>query len=487
MKNINIYGFIALYGALFLVVLFKVFHVPVTIDELPTVSYYSRFSFWEIMMYPDNIPNNHILNTLLTKTTMFLFGKEQWVIRLPNLLSYLLFAWGVFRILKLTLRLDSPWFLAGALLFVNPYLLDFFGLCRGYGISLTMVTLSVGFLLAGFVERRHKFIWMALVCALLASYANFTTLVFWAAVTLIAGFWFLGEYRKNPKKLVRPLLLITLLSLAYLALIMVPLQKMHSTDEFQYWTSAGFYQETVISLIHNWYYNSPVLSRIPHVWFLLPVALALGAALFTAFIRKGKAVIPGTPETNPAFRPLYGVVAAALVLLPAAINLLQTAILGTPNLSGRTALFFYPLVALLFVAALTLTHRWRHSLAHKSLALALTILLAANLSHRISLHSVREWEFDANTLEVMDFLKDKYKGSPLSLKTSWFFHSSFTFYQITGKAPWIDLQPYDYNIDIATPAEYYYIFAEDADKLNSRFEVVHKFTRGRWLMKQKTD
>ncbi|HNZ69639.1 MAG TPA: hypothetical protein PLT53_12935 [Prolixibacteraceae bacterium] len=485
MKNVNFYSFIALYGALFLVLLFKVFHVPVTIDEVPTVYHYSRFSVWKIMMYPDNIPNNHILNTLLTKGTILLFGKEQWVIRLPNLLSFLLFAWGVFRILKLTLRLDSPWFLAGALLFVNPYLLDFFGLCRGYGISLTMVTLSAGFLLAGFGEGRHKFIWMALVCAILASYANFTALVFWAAVTIIAGFRFLWEYRKNPKQLVKPLLLITLLSLAYLALIMVPLQKMHSTNEFQYWTSRGFYHETVISLIHNWYYNSPVLSMIPHCWMLLPVALALGAALCASFIRK--AVGPGAPESDLACHPLCGVLAATLVLLPAAINLLQTTILGTPNLSGRTALFFYPLVALLFVIVLTLAYRWRHSLAHRSLALILTILLAANLSHRISLQSVREWEFDSNTLEVIDFLKEKCKGSPISLKTSWFFHSSFTFYQITGKAPWINLQPYDYNIDIATPAEYYYIFAEDAAKLNPRFEVVHKFTPDRWLMKKKTN
>jgi hypothetical protein len=218
---------------------------------------------------------------------------------------------------------------------------------------------------------------------------------------------------------------------------------------------------------------------------LLPVALALGAALCASFIRK--AVGPGAPESDLACHPLCGVLAATLVLLPAAINLLQTTILGTPNLSGRTALFFYPLVALLFVIVLTLAYRWRHSLAHRSLALILTILLAANLSHRISLQSVREWEFDSNTLEVIDFLKEKCKGSPISLKTSWFFHSSFTFYQITGKAPWINLQPYDYNIDIATPAEYYYIFAEDAAKLNPRFEVVHKFTPDRWLMKKKTN
>jgi hypothetical protein len=57
MRNFNFFGFITLYGILFLIILYKVLNVPVTTDELPTYFFYSRFSFWEIMMFPDNIPN----------------------------------------------------------------------------------------------------------------------------------------------------------------------------------------------------------------------------------------------------------------------------------------------------------------------------------------------------------------------------------------------------------------------------------------------
>ena len=108
MKSLNRFGYTALFGALFLVVLYKVLHVPVTIDELPAVFHYSKFNVWEIMMYPDHIPNNHILNTLLVKGSMLLFGQEQWAVRLPNLLAFLLYGLGVFRILRLLLGDGSP-------------------------------------------------------------------------------------------------------------------------------------------------------------------------------------------------------------------------------------------------------------------------------------------------------------------------------------------------------------------------------------------
>lgn len=483
-KNINTYGFIALFGALFLVVLYKVLHVPVTIDEVPAVFHYSKFSCWEIMMYPDNIPNNHILNTLLVKLSMMLFGAEQWAIRLPNLLAFLLYGLGVFRILRLLLGHHSPWFLAGALLFVHPYLLDFFGLARGYGLSLAMVTLSAGFLMQGYLRQSPAFLWSALATATLASYANFTTLVFWAAITLLTGAWFLMNHRHNLKKSIRPLLLITLVALAYLALIMVPLQKMHSSNEFQYWTSRGFYQETIISLIHNWIYNSPILSRIPHAGYLVPVVLALGVVLFSSF-RGEEHPQQDQKKSLPGFMSQPGSVAVALLLLPALINLGQTVILGTPNLSGRTALFFYPLTAFLFVAALSRIPSFRKPLVNTVAATLLTLVLLTNLAHRTSLKSVREWAFDQNTLEVLAFLREQYPDRTVTLKTSWFFHSSFYFYQITGKTPWLDLQPYDYNTDVNTAAEFYYIFAEDFEKLSPRFNVAYKFSPDHWLLKQK--
>ncbi len=479
MQRFNLYGFITIYGILFLIILFKVFHVPVTTDEVPTYFFYSKFSYWEIMMYPDNIPNNHILNTMLAKTSMKVFGHDQWVIRLPSLLSFFIFSTAVFSILSRTINRSSWFFLPAALIFVNPYLLDFFGLCRGYAISITMVTASIALLLEAFHSLKDKFIWLSLFAALLASYANFSALVFWASATGLVWFYFCIKNEFKLKPLTRPTIILFFISLAYLALIITPIQKMHSSNEFQYWTSNGFYDETVKSMETNWFYDSPLLTKIDqdHLFIFIFAVLLINLVLLIRQFRKEK--FSTKLFTNPQFLSII------LLSLPVIINLAQTEIIGTPNLNGRTALFFYPIISTLFVTALAKIQNIKASRSKKLLAIFMGLAFMLNLSHRTKLGRVKEWYYDQNTLEVINYLKEKYNGRPLSLKTSWFFHPSFYFYFDSGKAPWIDLQGYDYNLDVHSQAEYYYIFAEDYNILEPGFDVVYKFSPDRWLLKHK--
>jgi len=480
MRNFNLYGFISLFGILFLVVLYKVINLPLTTDELPTVSFYSNFSFWEIMMYPDNIPNNHILNTLFAKCCITIFGKELWAIRLPNLLSFIVFGFSVFRILKLVLKPASYFFLPAAILFINPYWLDFFGLCRGYGISSTLVTISVGFMIEGYILKKPRFIWYSLIASILASYANFSVLVFWVSITSMVCFYFFIENKKNLRKVIKPSIIIFLISIAYLSLIIVPILKMQSTNEFQYWSSKGFYDETIKSLLIDWWYDSKILSKIGlDFWTGALVLIALiNISYFLRMMQRNRF------SFQSFYHPTF--VTTAILILPAFISIVQSKLLGTPNLNGRTALFFFPLVSILFATTLSLIPELKKQWINKSLAVFAGIVLVINLNSRVSLKSVREWSYDQSTLDVMNFIKEKYEGKPISLKTSWFFHPSFYFYSNTGKAPWLDLQTYDYNIDINTLSEYYYIFAEDYKLLEPRFEVVYKFSPDRWLLKQKT-
>lgn len=479
MKQFNFYGFVTLYGIIFLIIIYKVFNVPVTTDEVPTYFFYSKFSVWEIMMYPDNWPNNHILNTILTKSCLALFGNDQWVIRLPNLLIFILFSVGVFNILSLVLKTDSFFFLPGAMLFINPYLLDFFGICRGYGISTTMVTITIWFLISGYTKRRSVWIWFSLLTSVLASYANFTTLVFWASTVILVWLYFFFENYRSLKKLIKPTLIIFFVSLAYLAIIAVPIHKLQSTDQFKYWSSGGFYQDTILSLIYEWEYRSEILSKIHSnfiVGFIVAILL-LNILFLILYLKKEKFSL------QSFYHPM--VISLLLLVLPAFINIVQSLLLGTPNLKGRTALFFYPLFATFTVITFSMFPKIKKHSINKVLAIFIGIIFFTNLIHRINLNCVKEWDYDQNTLEVVNYLKEKNNGDPISLKTNWIFHPSFYFYYDSGKIPWVDLQPYDYNIDVNTPSEYYYIFAEDYKFLEPRFEVVYKFSTNRWLLKQR--
>jgi hypothetical protein len=479
MKKFNLYGFITFFGILFLVILYKVINLPVTIDEVPTVWFYSKYSFWEIMMYPDNIPNNHILNTLLAKCSMMIFGKEQWAIRLPSLLSFIVFGFGVFRILKLVLKPSSYFFLPAAILFINPYWLDFFGLCRGYAISTTMVTCTIAFMIEGFMFKKSKFIWFSLVTSILASYANFSALVFWVATSALVWFYFFIETKKDWKKLFRPTIVLSLISFAYLALIITPIIKMQSTNEFQYWTSRGFYSETIKSLIVAWWYNSKILSSVSlDIWATLLIII-----VFIAIFSSLRNLLKSKFSLQSFYQPIF--VTTAILLLPALVSISQSIILKTPNLNGRTAMFFFPLISALFATILSLIPKFKRQWINKSLAAIAVVILVINLTSRVSLKYVKEFYFDQNTLEVINYLKEKSDRKPVTLKTSWFFNPSFYFYAYTEKIPWIDLYCFDSNIDITTSAEYYYIWAEDYKQLEPRFEVVYKFSPDRWLLKQR--
>lgn len=50
---------------LFFFIIKKALFIPVTHDEVSTISYFAKLNVWAIISYQDPIPNNHILNTLL--------------------------------------------------------------------------------------------------------------------------------------------------------------------------------------------------------------------------------------------------------------------------------------------------------------------------------------------------------------------------------------------------------------------------------------
>lgn len=476
LKKINPIVFVLIYSLTFIYVLFKIIHVPITHDEVATVVHYNNFSAWEIMMYPDPLPNNHILNTLSAKFCIFLFGPEQWAIRLPNLLSFILFGIGVYRILKTVISKESMFFIPAALLFIaSPYLLDFFGLCRGYGMSAALCTLSVSYVLSGFANSNNKNIWYGFIISILACYANFTLLVFWAAITILTWFYFYSSYRIKQTKLLRHTLIIFLSSIAYLALIAGPLYKMQSTDQFEFWTSTGFFNETIIPLVMSSKYDSRIFITTEFIaWFSVGV-LALNAIYVFVQFKKSNY------DIRTFSRPIA--VATMIILFTAGINILQVWILDTPNLTGRTALFFYPLFITALISSYEMFKQGKFTGVKIGFSILMTALLLHHVIHTMKPYSVRGWAYDANTLKVLNYFEDHRENQETSLATNWMFIPSFRFYNETGKAPWLDLKKYNTEIDPNLDVHYYYVFAEDYPLLESKFEPVLKFENNCWLLK----
>lgn len=468
--------------ALFLLILYKVISVPITHDETATTVHYSLYSYWEIMMYPDAWPNNHILNTVLTKGLITLLGPEQWVVRLPNLLSFGLYGYGVWRMIKLC-QIAAPIMLMMVLgmYYANAYLLDFFGLCRGYGIGAACVLVAISFLLSGWLKRSLGHIWLAFLMSLLGSYANFSILVFWAAISLFMGIYILRTNFNNNWGKTGHLALLILSVISYLLLIYTPIQKMRASDQFVYWSDNGFFQETLVSLTENWLNGQNLLPGVSSftltgILFLcgLAGAIFLGIRLRRRDNRQ--------EQTSQLFTLSF-----LLLLMTIIANLIQVWIFDTPYLSGRTALFYYPLISSFFLGMIIYLLDYLRGLPRFSLLLVLTILLWGNFITTFNPNSVREWWYDASTFEVVEYLKttSEFDDQAVSLDVDWHFHRSFHFYKYTGKWPWLRVMAYDKSLDVESTADYYYIFESDKDQLSESFTPVKSFGWDRLLLKRK--
>jgi hypothetical protein len=421
-------------------------------------------------MFPDHEPNNHILNTLLVKLFVFLFGNHQLVIRLPNLLSFLVYGTAIFRINKIVFKDDSIFFIPATLFFIsNPYLLDFFGLSRGYGISCAVATLSLSYLIYGYYYTKDKLVWIAYGLSFLAPYANFTLLVFWSATSIMVWFYFVAKAGRKPAQIIKPTLIIVVVTLLFLALVANPISKMLSTNEFKYWSSKGFYWDTLYPLIEYSRNGSHMIldGRSHLVAFLIFLTLTFNLGYI--FIRFRKSDFKITDLNHPVF------VTTFVLLTTAFVNIVQYKILHTPNLHGRTALFFYPLFIASFVSFLGLITASRAKWAQYFFAVCFSFICIFHIADRYKLDWVRDWWHDVDTLKVISYLEKQHTNTPISLKTTWFCYNSFYYYVYIGKTPWLDLKGYDKYIDINTDAEYYYLFTDDVKLLEPKFEIIGQY------------
>lgn len=471
--NLLLFGLI--FELFLLLVTFKAFHNPVTHDEAFTAIHYTQYSYWEIMMYPDSWPNNHILNTLLIKLFSSIFGMEQWAIRIPNLLAFLLYSFAIFRIVSSTLRFDSFMFLPASILFIcNPYLLDFFSLARGYGLCIGLSTLSVSYLVTGIKLFHIKDLWLAFYLAILASYASFPAIIVFLAITIIVLFYLIIISRSQGKNSVVSLVTLCMSCIVYGLLILGPFLKMKKDNMFDLFTSQGFYEATMLSLTHNMVTEYPEST----VWDQ-PLAIGLLLVVVINVVIVTVRFVTSKERTQEFRKPVW--ISSMVLILVVTLNFLEHILIKTPYLAGRIGLFYFPLFTFSLVCLIQFIDLSKSRFIKLLFSVVVSIALLAHLCLNVRLSYFREWWFDAHTMDVINFLSSTEKRDSVKLKAHWLFAPSLTFYKETGKAMKIDLLISDKNIDVNTDADYYYIFTEDYELLKSRFDPVWE-SSGRFML-----
>ncbi|MCX6578298.1 MAG: hypothetical protein NTV82_18155, partial [Candidatus Aminicenantes bacterium] len=149
-----------------------------------------------LALFNFNSANNHFLNSLLAKISSALGGTSEFVLRLPNLLAYAAYLLFAFLILNRFVKTKIIVLCGYLLLSLNPYVLDYFSLCRGYGLSLGFLMASLFFFFS-FLDRtagpgpsRHRRLRYSLIAASLAVLSNFSLLNIYLSLVIFAFGYF---------------------------------------------------------------------------------------------------------------------------------------------------------------------------------------------------------------------------------------------------------------------------------------------------------
>ncbi len=171
----------------FLYILFRAIYIAPYQDEI--VSYHLYIASGKFQpFYSDLSANNHILNSLFAHLCYLIFGSSYFLfIRLPNVLSFIIYYYFVIKItdsfksnvLILSLRLT---------LISSIYLISFFSLARGYGLSFSFLLGALYYLKKTMETLKLKYIIWGVLFSNLFLYSNLSLMILYVAILFIFGF-----------------------------------------------------------------------------------------------------------------------------------------------------------------------------------------------------------------------------------------------------------------------------------------------------------
>jgi len=413
----------------------RAYQLSFTFDESSTVLKYVNQPYGKIFSEAEKA-TNHILNTALTKVSCSLFTPSEFTYRLPNILAftlYLLFSGLiVWRFTNLTPTLKLMGFI---LLNCNPYLLDFFSLCRGYGLALTFTLATIYFLLLHFKTRSLVALFWSLTSCCLAVLSNFSLLNLYLGICAIYSLNLVRDLVGRPTHSIRPiiyqLLLIAGISLFLFLAIREPLTELISTNELFFGGNTGIWQDTIRSLIlKSTYSEKPTVGAViaaKSMFIFLLAMIGIGCALVA---RTWKAAVPAK---SLLVTLLWVVILVGLVA--------QHHLFGTRFLIERTALFLVPIFMLSFLLIVddisnTVNETIRWILVFPSVFMFSHTVMSMNLTHTL------DWKYEQGTKDLMESLATQNFDHSLYVGVNWPNTETFYFYKSYYQLNWMDIVEY---------------------------------------------
>ena len=371
-----------------------------------------------------NTANHHLLNTWLMQLFSKLAGESELVLRLPNVLAFALL---LFYLHKLIVRfqIKAAWFTILPLIVFNPYILDFFSLARGYGLSLGFMMGAV-FHLLRFVcpspnEQKLRDYFACMFFACLSLLSNLGLVNFYIATLFICIFSYLLSRNYKAIWKFTGISLLAMLPLVFCTLRLLFLKEKgelyYGTEDFDY---------TVGSLIERSFYLSPyppvlgdsikkaILYLVPS-GFIFAVVLRKWRSAFFVFSFLLVSIITGLLTEKTFFDALYPAGRTGIYLIPLFAIFLGLLVDQLGNLLPQKSAPFVMIPFSVIITAFTAFHFWG----------------------KINLNYCFDWKYDANTRAAVNTVLQKNTGSGKKpvMAVTWLFEPAVKYYILSQQLP----------------------------------------------------
>lgn len=412
----------------------------------------------DIISYKTPYTNNHILNTVLMKYCEAFFGRSELVLRLPNIMAFIVYSTFAIKLLHKYTKLVLPCYL---LLILHPYLLEFFALARGYGLSMGFLMMSIYFMDRFFIVKKTSCLIYFNLAAFLAVLSNFSLLNYYAAALAAYNIIFYIQLKINSqenqnKYSFYSLNKINLTAVLISAMILYePLRRISKKSLLDFGGKKGFFADTIRSSIDDLFYEmaaSPLTLVIIQLC-VVGVSFAVLLLICIRILKKDDVFVK-----NNHFLIFMNVTLFMIVL----ITQIQHFALGNDYYIHRFALFLYPLFVLNLIMLIYYLY-----MKHKTISLLLSYclvgLLCLNFYQNCTLNYFKDWRYDKDTKMVMKKLIEEHEKNStknMQLGINWLFEPSTNFYRYIWDLNWMIPT---HRKGIAGKEDYGYLFGKDPE------------------------
>jgi hypothetical protein len=380
---INTIFFFLVYGLMFYVVLRAVF-MDITHDE--AYSFYNAKHFWWVETLCTG--NTHWFNFLAIKTCL-LFGLEKASqLRWFTLLSSGIFLTLIYYWIR-SIRSVHVKVFAFAVSVLNPFLIDYLSLARGYSTGLMFETLSIAFYFISIKKRKRSIGTFSLLLSGMSAIANFNFFYFFAAFSIVYFFQF--HFKKRSQFLKQPLFYWEVLFVFFISALV--LKALHfitvCSNDIGAYGGEDLVSGVFRGFIHTLVYREGIhLSLIDGFAFVFCLGICMACIYGIRLTRKHR-------NETYAF-------SSFVLLIMIILTLVTKLAFGVLYPTYRTALMFYPLFSLVlvgFLSAIITNMKLR-----RVIFIGCGVVLALNFCSTLSLRRSFDYWQQSDTKKAFTYL-----------------------------------------------------------------------------------